>query len=99
MAAAVAVTAGALVSRGYPFAGFYISMAGLGGMFLLSVRKAIAGVLHYRGLAPLKRAWVALQAIELLLLVNFAITGRIMYFPVLLVLAAEYFIYDSGKRE
>ncbi|MCC8019926.1 MAG: hypothetical protein LIO85_09180 [Rikenellaceae bacterium] len=98
LAVLAAMTAGVLVYRTYPAAGFWISLAGLAALFLSGVRRAVAGAVRYRSLAPLSCAWVALQGIQLIIIINSIITHRVHYFTVLLILGAEYFIWDTQSR-
>lgn len=98
LAVLAAITAGALVSRTNPAAGFWISLAGLAVLFLSGLRRATGAVLKYRSLPPLSRAWMALQGIQLLIIINSVISRRVHYFTVLLILGAEYFIWDTQSR-
>ncbi|MCC8035138.1 MAG: hypothetical protein LIO77_04290 [Rikenellaceae bacterium] len=98
LTAAVVVTVGAVLSRSHAHAGFYITLAGITFLVFSGLGKAVSAVLHYRKMPPLSRAWVALQAIEILIITDCIISGRIRYFPILLILAAEYFIFDSQRR-
>lgn len=98
MAVLAAITVGVLVSRGYPQAGFVISVTSLAALFISGIRRALGGVLRYRHLPPLSRAWIALQGVQLIILVNSITVHRVAYFPVLLVLAAEYLIWDKQVR-
>ena len=77
---------GALLGHDYPTAGLVVSLGSIGYYLLLVGRRRIGYLL------------VATAACMLYVLIRAVLTGSVSYFLLLVVLAADYFVYDRHER-
>ena len=86
---------GALLGHDYPTAGLVVS---LGYYLLLVGRRRIGYLLNLDRTTERQRLLVATAACMLYVLIRAVLTGSVSYFLLLVVLAADYFVYDRHER-
>ncbi len=92
------VVIGALLGRDYPLAGRIVSMCAVGGYLLLVGRRALGYLLRFASVTG-ERKVLALTALGMSgVFVHAAVAGRISYFPIVLLLAVDYFVYDRHEK-
>ena len=78
---------GALLGHDYPTAGLVVSLGSIG-YYLLNLDRT----------TERQRLLVATAACMLYVLIRAVLTGSVSYFLLLVVLAADYFVYDRHER-
>lgn len=85
---------GALLGHDYPTAGLVVSLGSIGYYLLLVGRRRIGYLLNLDRTTERQRLLVATAACMLYVLIRAVLTGSVSYFLLLVVLAADYFVYD-----
>ena len=89
---------GALLGHDYPTAGLVVSLGSIGYYLLLVGRRRIGYLLNLDRTTERQRLLVATAACMLYVLIRAVLTGSVSYFLLLVVLAADYFVYDRHER-
>ena len=89
---------GALLGHDYPTAGLGVSLGSIGYYLLLVGRRRIGYLLNLDRTTERQRLLVATAACMLYVLIRAVLTGSVSYFLLLVVLAADYFVYDRHER-
>jgi len=89
---------GALLGHDYPTAGLVVSLGSIGYYLLLVGRRRIGYLLNLDRTTERQRLPSAPGACMLYVLIRAVLTGSVSYFLLLVVLAADYFVYDRHER-
>ena len=79
-------------------AGLVVSLGSIGYYLLLVGRRRIGYLLNLDRTTERQRLLVATAACMLYVLIRAVLTGSVSYFLLLVVLAADYFVYDRHER-
>lgn len=96
----MAITVGALVSRKFPVAGFWISLSAMAVYLCVDFIKVIKSVFNFSKVNKIVKLRTAMWGVLLIIIIS-AVAGRtIHYFFMLVLLGVDYFLMlKSGGDE
>ena len=93
------VVLGALLNRDYPAAGLAATLVALAFYLLGTVRRTVACLLRFRSMPRRRQARAVISVAVLSLLLSAWFSGAVSYFMLLVLLAADYMMYDTPGAE
>ncbi len=98
------VVLGALLNRDYPAVGLAATLVALGGYLLVTSRRTVNALAHFRSMPRRCQARAIISVAVLLLMLSAWFSGVISYFMLLVLLAVDYMMYDNrslngGEKE
>lgn len=92
------IVIGALLGHDYPKSGLVVTLCAVGFYLLLVGRRRIGYLLRFGRIAGDQRVLVGTAACMLYVFARGAFAGTVSYFLLLILFAADYFIYDRRER-
>ncbi len=93
------VVLGALLNRDYPAAGLAATLVALAFYLLGTVRRTVACLVRFRSMPRRRQARAVISVAVLSLLLSAWFSGAVSYFMLLVLLAADYMMYDTPAAE
>ena len=93
------VVLGALLHRDYPAAGLVATLVALAVYLLVTVRRTVSCLLRFRRMPRRRQVRAVISLAVLGLMLSAWFSGVVSYFMLLVLLAADYMMYDSRPSD